>query len=343
MMRLPPFTYLAPRRLEEAVRLLADHGPEAVPVAGGTDLYPNMKRRQIEPKVLVGLRGLPELQGISGDARAGLRVGAGVVLQRFLDHPVVARHYPALARAAGFISNPQIRHMGTVGGNLLIDTRCNYYSMPYWWRRSINFCLKKDGDVCWVAPGGGRCWAISSSDLAPVLIALQARVRLVGAAGERTVPVHDLYRDDGIAYLAKAADEILVDILLPPPDDLRVTYWKLRRRGAIDFPILGVAAAVGLETDGTCRQARLVLGAVASRPVRSEAAERVLLGQRLTPEVIQAAAEAAWKPSKPLDNADLTLGYRKAMVRVYVRRALRELAGLPPEAGLSQTAGEVSA
>ncbi len=332
MMRLPPFTYLAPRRLEEATRLLADHGPTAVPVAGGTDLYPNMKRRQIEPRVLVGLRGLQELQGFSWDERAGLRVGAGTVLKRFGEHPLVRQHYPALARAAASISNPQIRHMGTVGGNLLIDTRCNYYNMPYWWRRAINFCMKKDGDVCWVAPGGARCWAISSSDLAPVMMALQAQVRLVGAVGERKVPVDDLYLDDGIQYLAKAADEILVEIILPPSEGRRATYWKLRRRGAIDFPILGVAAAAELDANGICRHARLMLGAVASRPVRSEAAEQVLLGQRLTPEVIEAAAEAAWRMTRPLDNADLTLGYRKAMVRVYVRRALRELAGLPPGA-----------
>jgi len=333
MMRLPPFQYLAPRTLEEAVRLLADHGPEAVPVAGGTDLYPNMKRRQIEPKVLIGLRGLRELQGISGDERAGLRIGAGVVLRRFLEHPAVTRTYPTLSRAAASISNPQIRHMATVGGNLLIDTRCNYYNMPYWWRRAINFCMKKDGDVCWVAPGGTRCWAISSSDLAPVMVALEAQIRLVAAGGERIVPAGDLYRDDGIRYLSKAPGELLVEVVVPPADGLRATYWKLRRRGAIDFPILSVAAAVRLEPDGTCSHARLVLGAVASRPVRSEAAERVLLGQRLGPEVIEAAAEAAWKPSRPLDNADLTLGYRKAMVRVYVRRALRELAGLPAGEG----------
>lgn len=336
MMRLPPFHYLAPRTLDEAVRLLADHGSEAVAVAGGTDLYPNMKRRQIEPKVVVSLRGLRELQGIAGE-RAGLRVGAGVVLRRFLEHPAIAGPYPALATAAASISNPQIRSMGTVGGNLLIDTRCNYYNMPYWWRRSINFCMKKDGDVCWVAPGGHRCWAISSSDLAPVMVALEARVRLVSTRGERTIPAADLYRDDGIDYLGKASDEVLVDVLVPPIDGLRATYQKLRRRGAIDFPILGVAAAVRVEPDGTCSDARLVLGAVASQPVRSEAAERVLAGRRLTPEAIDEAAEAAWKPSKPLDNADLTLAYRKTMVRVYVRRALRELAGLP--SGEAQATG----
>ncbi|MBI3934347.1 MAG: FAD binding domain-containing protein [Acidobacteria bacterium] len=331
MMRLPPFTYLAPRTLDEGARLLADGGPEAMPVAGGTDLYPNMKRRQFEPKVLVGLRGLRELQGIRGDERTGLTIGAGTILRQLDSHPLVAAHYPALARAGSLISNPQIRNMGTIGGNLLVDTRCNYYNMPYWWRKSINFCLKKDGDVCWVAPGGSRCWAICSSDLAPVAVALDARVRLVGAGGERVIPARDLYRNDGIAYTSKRPDELLVEILVPPVDGLRMTYWKLRRRGAIDFPILGVAAAVRLDPDGTCTHARLVLGAVAPMPLEAGAGEQVLVGARLTADVIDAAAEAAWKPAKPLDNADLTLAYRKQMTRVYVARALRELAGLPAE------------
>jgi len=331
MMRLPPFTYLSPRTVDEATRMLADHGAEAMAVAGGTDLYPNMKRRQFEPKVLVGLRGLREMRGIRGDSRAGLTIGAGTVLREFLAHSTVAAHYPALARAASLISNPQIRYMGTVGGNLLVDTRCNYYNMPYWWRRSINFCMKKDGDICWVAPGGTRCWAISSSDLAPVAVAIDAQVRLVSARGERRIPVFDLYRDDGIAYLGKVPDELLVDVSLPPADGLRATYWKLRRRGAIDFPILGVAAAVRLDAGGVCTHARIVLGAVTSVPFEATAAGAALVGKTLTPDVIDEAAQAAFTPAKPLDNTDLTLYYRKQMVRVYVTRALKELAGLPAE------------
>ena len=174
------------------------------------------------------------------------------MLRHLFTHRVVATHYQAVALAASLISNPQIRNMGTIGGNLLVDTRCNYYNMPFWWRKSISFCMKKDGDVCWVAPGGHRCWAISSSDLAPVAIALGAQVRLVSASGERVIPARDLYRDDGSAYLSKRPDELLVEMIVPPIDGLRTTYWKLRRRGAIDFPILGVAAAVRLDPDRTC-------------------------------------------------------------------------------------------
>ena len=331
MLRLPAFTYLAPHALGEAVRMLSDGGASAMAVAGGTDLYPNMKRRQFEPQVLVGLRGLRELDGIRGNERDGLTIGAATVLDRLAAHPLAATWYPVLGRAAGLISNPQIRHMGTVGGNLLVDTRCNYYNMPYWWRKSIHFCMKKDGDVCWVAPGGSKCWAISSSDLAPVMIALDAKLRLAGPAGERVIAATDLYRDDGIAHLGKRPDEILIDIQIPPPDGWRATYWKLRRRGSIDFPILGVAAAVRFDAGGTVAGARLVLGAVAPMPLRAHAAEQTLIGRTLDAGAIEAAAEAAFTPAKPLDNADLTLRYRKQMVRVYVRRALKELAGIDAE------------
>jgi 4-hydroxybenzoyl-CoA reductase subunit beta len=330
MLRLPPFAYLAPNTLTEAVRLIADQEPEdAMLVAGGTDVYPNMKRQQFTPKKLVGLRRLRELQQITGDARHGLSLGAGMTLTQASRHQAVIAGYPALATAADLVSTLQLRNMGTIGGNLCVDTRCNYYNQTYWWRQAIGFCLKKDGDTCWVAPGSSRCWAVSSSDTAPVMIALNARVRLVGPQGERVLPVRDLYRDDGIAYLGKRNDEILTHIHLPPAVGLHMHYFKLRRRDAFDFPILGLAVVLRLDADGTCTEARLVLGAVTSAPVVATDAAALLTGQRLTPDVIAAAAEAAFKPAKPLDNTDLLLSYRKKMVRVHVARILRQMAGLP--------------
>ena len=330
MMRLPPFRYFAPATVAEAVGLLAEHGRAATVVAGGTDLYPNMKRLQMEPRVLVGLRGIRELVGIHGSARSGLAVGAGATLTRVSQHPEIAAHYPALARAAGVVSTPQLRNMGTLGGNVCVDTRCNYYNQSYEWRRAIGFCMKKDGDICLVAPGSPRCWAVSSSDTAPVLWALGAEVTLAGPAGERRIPVSGLFRDDGIEYLGKAPGEILTALHLPPVDGWRATYWKLRRRGAFDFPVLGVAAAVRLE-NGVCRDARIVLGAVASMPREAPEAARALVGHPFEAEAIARAAAAAARPAKPLDNTDLVYHYRKRMTRVYVARALRELAGLPVE------------
>jgi 4-hydroxybenzoyl-CoA reductase subunit beta len=327
MMRLPPFRYLAPVSVADAAKLMADHGPAAMLVAGGTDLFPNMKRRQFEPSVLVGLRGIRDLVGVKEEPAGRLRIGAGTTLTAVARHPHVARAYPALATAAGVVSTPQLRAMGTLGGNVCVDTRCNYYNQSYQWRKAVNFCMKKDGEICLVAPGSPRCWAVSSSDTAPVLWSLGATVRLVGPSGERTIPVAALYRDDGIEYLAKRPDEVLADILLPPADGTRSVYLKLRRRGAFDFPVLGVAAALRMDGDRIA-SARIVLGAVASLPREAAEAAAMLVGQRLEPDLIIAVAERAARPSKPLDNTDLTHPYRKKMTRVYVERALRRFAGL---------------
>ncbi len=327
MLRLPPFTYLAPKSVADAARLVAEHGRDAMLVAGGTDLYPNMKRGQFEPKVLVALNGIAELRGVRGDARRGVSVGPTTTLAAVARHPDIVRHYPALATAAGLVSSPQLRNVGTIGGNVCVDTRCNYYNQTFEWRRAIGFCMKKDGDICLVAPGSPRCWAVSSSDTAPVLWSLGARVRLVGPSGERTIALRDLYRDDGIEYLAKRGDEVLAEILLPPADGRQSVYLKLRRRGSFDFPVLGVAVALRREGD-VVRDASIVLGAVASLPREATAAARALVGERLTHDVITRTADAAAGPAKPLDNTDYAHFYRKRMTRVFVARALRRLAGL---------------
>ena len=325
MLRLPPFRYLAPRTVEQAVQMLAQEGERAMPVAGGTDLYPNMKRRQVTPPALIGLRTIASLKTISGSPEQGLRIGAGVTLSTLANHPLIQEHYPALATAAGSVSTPQLRNMGTLGGNLLLETRCNYYNQTEFWRHSIGYCMKKDGDVCLVAPGSPRCWAISSADTAPVLVSLDAQVRLASERGERVLPVRELFRDDGLVPYTRAWDEVLTEILLPPADGWRSVYLKLRRRGSFDFPILGVAAALRFQEDGTVADARITLGAVASHPVEAREAASLLLRQRLSPELINTVAVAAAKRAKPLDNADLTINYRKQVTPVFVRRALAQL------------------
>src|SRR5215831_5501269 len=328
MLRLPEFTFRKPQNLQEAVTILAGEGPRATVVAGGTDLWPKMKRRQMEPRVVIGLRSIRELRDIAGSPATGVTLGANFTLRELERMPVLLERYPAVADGAQSISSPPLKTMGTLGGNLCVDTRCFYYDQTYEWRQAIHFCMKKDGDTCWVAPGSSRCWAVSSSDIAPVLIALKAQVRLVGPAGERLLPIHSLYRDDGISYLGKRHDEIVTHILVPPATGAVMAYVKVRRRGAFDFPILGVAVALRLDDGGICTEARVVLGAVASAPLLAPEAAAVLVGQRLTPEVIDTAAQVAFRPAKPLDNADLTLSYRKKMVRVHVTRILRQLAGL---------------
>lgn len=330
MMRLPKFVYRTPHTIAEAVQVFADAGPEAQFVAGGTDLYPNMKRRQQMPKTVISVMRLPELNQISGEGKSGIRIGASVTLTDIVENPIIKRDYPVIASAARTISTPILRNMGTIGGNLLLDTRCNYYDQNYEWRKAINFCLKKDGDICWVAPGSPKCWAVQSSDLVPVMVAIGAKFRLVSSAGERMVEATEFYKDDGIDYMNKRPDELLVDIHLPPTNGWRASYQKLRRRGAFDFPVLGVAAYVRVSTgsgsDGVVvEDAKIVLGGIAPSPVQVNESAQALIGNPLGDDQIEAAAEAAYVKARPLDNTDFVYQWRKQMARQYTIRALKEL------------------
>jgi 4-hydroxybenzoyl-CoA reductase subunit beta len=325
MLRLPKFKYYTPRTVTEAARMMADSGPEAMFVAGGTDLYPNMKRQQQVPKTVISVMRLAELREIDGDRTSGLRIGAGLLLSEVCDNELVKNVWPVVAQAGRLISTPLLRNMGTIGGNLLLDTRCNYYNQTYEWRRSIDFCLKKDGDTCWVAPGSHICWAVQSSDLAPVMVAINARLKFVSVSGERIIEARELYKHDGINYLNKGPDELLTAIHLPPPGGVRATYHKLRRRGSFDFPVLGVAAAVELSGDGTVEDGRIVIGGVAPAPLDVVEAAELLRGKPLDTDQIQAAANACYLKPRPLDNTDFLMGWRKQMTRPYVTRALEEL------------------
>jgi 4-hydroxybenzoyl-CoA reductase subunit beta len=324
MMRLPHFRHRAPASIEEAAQILAGEGPDAMPIAGGTDLVPNMKRRHQEPTTLVSLRRIAALKKVANGT--GLALGAGVTLTEVTAAVPVREHYRGLWEAAAQVATPQLRNMGTLGGNICLDTRCTYYNQNYEWRKAIDFCMKKDGAICWVATASKRCVAVSSTDTAPALIALGAKVRLVSASGEREVALADLYNNDGIDYLARRSDEILTEIILPPAEGWRSTYWKLRRRGAFDFPVLGVGAAVRMAPDGTVEDARIVLGAVASRPIVTKASE-LLAGRKLTDDVIAEVAAKVASRAKPLDNTDLEIYWRKEVVPSFVGYALRQVRG----------------
>jgi 4-hydroxybenzoyl-CoA reductase subunit beta len=325
MMRLPKFTYRVPNKISDAVKMFGDAGSDTMFVAGGTDLYPNMKRRQQTPKTVISVTRLRELREIRGDAPSGIVIGSSVSLTEICEHPIINRDYKFVADAARLISTPILRNMGTLGGNLLLDTRCNYYDQNYEWRKGINFCMKKDGDICWVAPSSPKCWAVQSSDLAPVMVAIGAKVKLVSESGERILDAADLYNNDGIDYLRKRPDELLTEIHLPPRNGLRAVYKKLRRRGSFDFPVLGIAAALNFADDGTVREARLILGGVAPAPIEVRDAQQALMGRRLGEETINAAAEACYLKARPLDNTDFLMNWRKQMARPFVQRALQEL------------------
>lgn len=325
MMRLPKFTYRVPREIADAVKIIGDAGPDGQFVAGGTDLYPNMKRRQQTPGTVISVMRLPELNQITGDQTSGVRIGASVTLTEICEHPLIKQSYPVIASAARTISTPILRNMGTIGGNLLLDTRCNYYDQNYEWRKGINFCLKKDGDICWVAPGSSKCWAVQSSDLVPVMVAIGAKLRFASTLGERVIDAAGLYNDDGIDYLHKRPDELLVDIHLPPTNGWRASYRKLRRRGAFDFPVLGVAAFIERSKSGTVEQAKIVLGGIAPSPIEIPEAAHELIGHQLDDERIRAAAEAAYVKARPLDNTDFVYSWRKQMARQYTLFALSDL------------------
>jgi 4-hydroxybenzoyl-CoA reductase subunit beta len=326
MMRLPLFEFRAPRTLEEAARILDGEGGTVMPLAGGTDLLPNMKRRQQVPRMLMSLRYIEGLNHVQLDHSAR-RLGACVTLAELAADARFRNGLTALRQAASLVATPHIRNMATLGGNLCIDTRCNYYDQNYEWRKAINFCLKKDGDTCWVAPGSPKCMAVSSTDTAPALIALGARVRLVSRSGEREVLLRDLYNNDGLDYIKRQPNEILAEVLLDSLDGWKSAYWKLRRRGSFDFPVLSVAAAARISCSGSVEEARIVIGSAASLPLVAVEAEKSLVGRPLNADSIAEAAVLAARLAKPLDNTDFDMSWRKKVTGEFVTCALLELRG----------------
>ena len=324
MMRLPQFHYYRPRDVGEAAQVLAGED-DAMVIAGGTDLLPNMKRRQQTPRTLVALRHLDELKRITNGS--GLVIGAGVTLTDLVQDPGIKSAYRGLWQAAAQVATPHLRNMGTLGGNICLDTRCNYYDQNYEWRKAIDFCMKKDGEICWVSTGSKTCLATSSTDTAPALISLDAQVEFQAADGQRTIPLQNLYRDDGIHYLTRGKEEILTRIVLPDGAGTRSVYWKLRRRGSFDFPVLSVAAAIRFGAGDAVSEARIVLGAVASQPVLCDSVNEFLTGRRLTDEVIEETAALCARAASPVKNTDFSPHWRKRAVARLAAYALQELRG----------------
>ncbi|HWK89827.1 MAG TPA: FAD binding domain-containing protein [Longimicrobium sp.] len=332
MLRLHEYAYHRPTRLDEAAAFLREH-EDAMPIAGGTDLMPNMKHRLFTPRHLVGLRGIAELHGIGladasgaaveGDGAGAAQVvlGACATLAQVARDPLVRRVLPSLADAAGKVAGPQIRNQGTLGGNLCLDTRCTYYNQSYFWRQALGFCLKKDGEVCHVTRVGKKCVAAASSDTAPVLMTLGAVVDLVSADGTRTVPVGDFFIADGIWNTVRRRDELVARVRIPLPGaGVRMAYAKVRQRNSIDFPLLSIAVAADVE-DERVRSMSLVVSALGSRPRVVSGLEKIAPGHRLA-EVAEAVAQQAYKQCHPLENIIVDPDWRRAMVPVYVRRAV---------------------
>jgi 4-hydroxybenzoyl-CoA reductase subunit beta len=326
MLRLHEYRYHRPESLRGALELLA--GDDAMPIAGGTDLVPNMKHRLFTPNHLVALNGVAELHGIGpGPSGDELCIGAAQTLTSVARDPLVARHFPSLAEAAGKVAGPQIRNRGTIGGNLCLDTRCTYYNQSHFWRQALGFCLKKDGDVCHVTRVGKKCVAAHSADTPPVLMTLGAVADLVSAEGERSVPVADFFVADGIWNSVRRPGELVVRIRVPlPPPGLRTAYQKVRQRNAVDFPLLSIAAAAVVDAAGLVETMSIVVSTLGARPRVVSGLKEAVIGRPLR-ETIDDAARIAHKQCHPLENIIVDPAWRRAMVPVYVRRALGRMAG----------------
>jgi len=330
MLRLHEYTYHRPRTAHEAVELLATHPGRALPIAGGTDLMPNMKHGLFTPEHVVALRQIAELHGI--EERDGeLVIAAAETLTSVSRHPLVRRHFPSLARAAGLVAGPQLRNMGTIGGNLCLDTRCTYYNQTFFWRDALGFCLKKDGETCHVTKTGRKCVAAHSADTPPVLITLGATVDLLSADGERTVPVEAFFIADGIANTVRGWNEILLRVRIPlAAARFRTSFQKLRQRGAIDFPLLNIAVAADVDAGGVIADVRIVVSALGARPRVITGLEKVARGRALDENTATAIAERAFQQCHPLTNIIVDPDWRRAMVPVYLRKALHEIAAGTP-------------
>ncbi len=325
MLRLPPYRYHRPSTVAEAVSLAGAYAGDAMFIAGGTDLIPNMKHRLFEPGHLIALKGIDGLKGIA-EENGHLRIGATETLTSVARSPEVRERFPALSAAAGHIAGPQLRNAGTIGGNLCLDTRCTYYNQTAFWRDALGYCLKKDGDVCHVTKVGTKCVAAHSADTPPVLMTLDAVAVLVGAEGEREVPVRDFFVTDGILNTQRAPDEIVTELRVPLESaGRRQGYTKLRQRNSIDFPLLTVAIAADLDGDGTVRSIEGVITALGARPRVLTGWDEVAVGRKLDGEVVEELAARAHKQCHPLENIIVDADWRRAMVPVYVRRALEQV------------------
>lgn len=323
MLPLPRFALHAPKTVDEVVALLRDLGPDTTVVAGGTDLFPNMKHGLLAPRNLVSLADVPALRGVWLEGEA-LRVGAMTNLETVAAHEVVRTRAAALAEAALSVGGPHHRRMGTLGGNLCLDTRCRYYNQTHFWREALGYCLKKDGSKCHVVEGGRNCVAAASNDTAAALLVLDATIELVGAGGARTVPIRDFYTADGIANTTRAPGEIVVAVRVPVREGRASVYEKLRRRASIDFPMISLGARIDV-AEGRVVALDVAVSALAARPRTLRGAQAFAEGKAPADVPRGAIADAAFKECAPLPNIEGDPVWRKKMVRVLVGRALGRL------------------
>ena len=321
-MSLPQFRLLRPRALEEAVAYLAKYAGNIRVLAGGTDLIPSMRQRLFEPEYVLDLRGLTELRGIRPLENGAVEIGAATPLSAIEKLPFLRQHYSVLTEAVATVASPVLRNMGTIGGNICLDTRCLWYNQSLTWRKGCGFCIKKDGNLCHVAPGGTKCWAAFSGDTPPALICLKAEVEIADANGARRVSLGDFYTGDGEKYRNLLPTELVTRVFLPAESaDYRGVYRKLRVRGSIDYPLAGVAVVMK-RSNGHVADARICITAVNPAPYLVERAGEMLIGQAVDEALAEVVGDLAARTAKPLTTSALTPEYRREMIRVFTKRAV---------------------
>jgi 4-hydroxybenzoyl-CoA reductase subunit beta len=323
---LPQFKLLRPRSLQEALAHLGKHQANVRLLAGGTDLIPSMRQKLFEPEYVLDLRGIPDLRGIR-PRPDGAEIGALTTIRSIERSDFLREHYPVLTEAAATVASPVLRNMGTIGGNVCLDTRCLWYNQSLTWRKGCGFCIKKDGDLCHVAPGGMKCWAAFSGDTPPALLCLNAEVEIASSEGARRIPLADFYSGLGDNYRKLQPNELVTRVFLPATSaDYSGVYRKLRIRGSIDYPLAGVAVALK-RSNGHIADARIGITAVNPAPLLVKGATELLAGKAIDQALAEAVGDLAAKVSKPLTTSALTPEYRREMIRVFTKRAVLAAVG----------------
>jgi 4-hydroxybenzoyl-CoA reductase subunit beta len=319
---LPQFKLLRPRTLAAAVGLLAQHAGNIRVLAGGTDLIPSMRQKLFEPGYVLDLRRIPELRGIKPRGDGGVEIGTITPLSVIEKSGFLREHFPVLSEAAATVASPVIRNMGTIGGNICLDTRCLWYNQSLAWRKGCGFCIKKDGDLCHVAPGGTKCWAAFSGDTPPALLCLNAEIEIASPAGMRRIALQEFYTGDGQNYRRLQPNELVTRIFLPAETaGYRGVYRKLRVRGSIDYPLAGIAVVMK-RSNGHVADARVAITAVNPAPMLVNGASQLLNGRPVDEALAEAVGDLAARTAKPLTTSALTPEYRREMIRVFTKRAV---------------------
>jgi 4-hydroxybenzoyl-CoA reductase subunit beta len=324
---LPEFKLLRPRTVEEAVCHLERCATNIRVIAGGTDLIPSMRQKLFEPQYVLDLRGVAEMRGIKPQASGGVEIGALTTLSTIERSAFLRQHYPVLAEAAATVASPVLRNMGTIGGNICLDTRCLWYNQSLTWRKGCGFCIKKDGDLCHVAPGGTKCWAAFSGDTPPALLCVDAEIEIISADGARRIPLREFYTGLGDSYRKLQLNELVTRVFLPAAAaNYGGVYRKLRVRGSIDYPLAGVAVVMK-RSNGHVADARVAITAVNPAPMLVNGAGEMLAGKVLDAALAEAVGDLAARFAKPLTTSALTPEYRREMIRVFTKRAVLAAAG----------------